>query len=154
MRLRSLKQWHTEPMGVGAVIIRVRERVLQHDVPPNIPHATVRCKMPKVMILWTQIMTTKKNAPKKKRKAASLLMLERREIGAAEFKARCLEIMDEVERLGVEVVITKHRRPVARLVPVEKEQGFVGSMRGAVIWAGDLISPTGEVWEADESNFT
>jgi prevent-host-death family protein len=82
-----------------------------------------------------------------------MLMLQSREIGAAEFKARCLEIMDEVERLGVEVVITKHRRAVARLVPVEKEQGFVGSMRGAIIWEGDLISPIDVKWEADESNF-
>jgi prevent-host-death family protein len=99
-------------------------------------------------------MTKRKTVPKKRSKAVSMLLLQAREIGAAEFKARCLEIMDEVERSGLEVVITKHRRAVARLVPIENEQSFYGSLRGAVLWAGDLISPTGEQWEADESNFT
>ncbi len=83
------------------------------------------------------------------------MMLRSREVGAAEFKARCLEIMDEVERLGSEIVITKHRRPVARLVPVDADaQAFCGSLSGAIIKTGDLISPTGVEWEADESNFT
>lgn len=39
-------------------------------------------------------------------------------IGAAEFKARCLQIMDVVNETGAEVTITKHGHPVARLVPV------------------------------------
>lgn len=99
-------------------------------------------------------MTIKRNASKKASKAVSMLMLQSRKVGAAEFKAHCLEIMDEVERLGIEVVITKHRRPVARLVPAEKERAFVGSMRGSIVWEGDLISPIDEPWEADESNLT
>lgn len=97
-------------------------------------------------------MTIKRKVRKQTSKAVSMLVLQSREIGAAEFKARCLEIMDEVARLGVEVVITKHRRPVARLVPMERDRGFVGSMRGVVLREGDLISPIGEPWEADESN--
>jgi len=85
----------------------------------------------------------------------SLLMLRSREIGAAEFKSRCLEIMDEVERLGVEVVITKHRRPVARLVPIgARSTGFCGSLAGMIVRAGDVESPIGESWENDESNLT
>jgi len=82
-------------------------------------------------------------------------MLKTRSIGAAEFKARCLELMDEVERLGVEIVITKHRKPVARLVPERPASGaFVGSMKGMAAVLGDIVSPTGEAWEGDESNFT
>ena len=80
-------------------------------------------------------------------------MLRSREVGAAEFKAHCLEIMDEVERLGGEVVITKHRRPVARLLPISDAEAFCGSLRGIIVKAGDLISPTGVEWEADESHF-
>ena len=99
-------------------------------------------------------MTTRRPTRKKQSKPVSMLMPQRREIGAAEFKAHCLEITDEVERLGIEVVITKLRRPVARLVPMEKQQRFIGSMRGAVLWAGDLVSPTGELWDADESDPT
>ncbi len=82
-------------------------------------------------------------------------MLQTREIGASEFKARCLEIMDEVERTGAEVVITKHRRPVARLVPARGEVGgFCGSLKGAIAYQGDLISPIDVEWSADESNLT
>jgi prevent-host-death family protein len=100
-------------------------------------------------------MTRKKKTPRVARAGVSLLMLKTREIGAADFKARCLELMDEVERLGVEIVITKHRRPVARLVPARSASGgFVGSMKGMAEVLGDIVSPTGEEWEADESNFT
>ncbi|HEY5258707.1 MAG TPA: type II toxin-antitoxin system prevent-host-death family antitoxin [Candidatus Baltobacteraceae bacterium] len=89
------------------------------------------------------------------RAGVSLLMLQSREIGATEFKARCLELMDEVERLGAEITITKHRRPVARLVPVHASTGrFCGSLKGMVLGWGDIVSPTGEGWEGDESNFT
>jgi prevent-host-death family protein len=99
-------------------------------------------------------MTRKSEAPKKRHKTVSLLMLRSREIGAAEFKAHCLEIMDEVERLGAEIVITKHRRPVARLLPANAgAEGFCGSLRGMVVRAGDLISPIRANWEADEPNF-
>jgi len=99
-------------------------------------------------------MTRKKKASRPGRAGVSLLMLSTREIGAADFKARCLELMDEVERLGIEIVITKHRKPVARLVPVSAGPGgFVGSMKGMAQVLGDIVQPTGEAWEADESNF-
>jgi prevent-host-death family protein len=100
-------------------------------------------------------MTKKRRPGKASSKPVSLLMLGSREIAASEFKARCLEIMDEVERTGTEIVITKHRKPIARLVPVQPAKaGFVGSMKGSVLWIGDIVSPTGEEWTADESNFT
>ncbi|MGB8518820.1 MAG: type II toxin-antitoxin system Phd/YefM family antitoxin [Candidatus Tumulicola sp.] len=98
-------------------------------------------------------MTTNKKGSKKSENPVSLLMLRSREVGAAEFKARCLEIMDEVERLGAEIVITKHRRPVARLLPISDAEAFCGSLSGVIVKAGDLISPTGVEWEADEPNF-
>jgi prevent-host-death family protein len=91
---------------------------------------------------------------KKKSKKYSLLVMQQREIGAAEFKAHCLELMDEVERTGSEIVITKHRKPVARLVPVQtKAPAFCGSLKGMVSEIGDIMSPIDVEWEADESNF-
>lgn len=86
----------------------------------------------------------------------SLLLMQQREIGAADFKARCLEIMDEVERLGTEVVITKHRKPVARLIPFSlKSREFSGCLKGMVLDdKTDLVSPIDVEWSADESNFT
>lgn len=40
-----------------------------------------------------------------------------RTISAGEFKAKCLKLMDEVNDTGEQIVITKHGRPVSRLVP-------------------------------------
>ena len=39
------------------------------------------------------------------------------EVDAAEFAAKCLDLLDEVARSGGEVVITRNGRPVSRLVP-------------------------------------
>ncbi len=56
-------------------------------------------------------------------------------IAAAEFKARCLELMDRVHETGAEYVVTKHGRPVARLVPYSEpaRTSFFGSMKGTVL---------------------
>jgi prevent-host-death family protein len=79
-------------------------------------------------------------------------MLAPKEVGAAEFKARCLELVSEVERLGTEIVITRHRKPMARLVPVEAKAGFCGCLKGAILKEGDIVSPIDVEWTADESN--
>lgn len=58
-----------------------------------------------------------------------------RGIAAAEFKARCLELMDRVRETGAEYVITKHGTPVARLVPVSEPapRSFFGAMKGTLL---------------------
>ena len=54
---------------------------------------------------------------------------------AAEFKARCLELMDRVRETGVEYVVTKHGKPVAKLVPFAdgNRPSFFGSLKGTVL---------------------
>jgi prevent-host-death family protein len=54
---------------------------------------------------------------------------------AAEFKAKCLELMDRVRETGGEYVVTKHGRPVAKLVPYTEASrvSFFGSMKGTVL---------------------
>ena len=42
-------------------------------------------------------------------------------IGAAEFKAHCLRILDEVERTREPVTITKRGKPVAEVNPVSRK---------------------------------
>jgi prevent-host-death family protein len=72
-------------------------------------------------------------------------------ISASEFKARCLELMDTVNDRHDPIVITKHGVPVAKLVPFKEERpSLVGSMRGTVLWYGDLVSPIDVKWDADE----
>jgi prevent-host-death family protein len=74
-----------------------------------------------------------------------------REIGAGEFKARCLAIMDEVHETGSEYIITKRGVPVAKLVPARIERRpLLGSMKGSVTTRGDIVSPLDEPWDALE----
>jgi prevent-host-death family protein len=41
------------------------------------------------------------------------------QVTAADFKARCLQLMDDVHAKGGSIVITKRGKPIARLVPIE-----------------------------------
>ena len=72
----------------------------------------------------------------------------KRVIAAGEFKARCLKLMDEVNRDGIELVITKRGEPVAKLVPVTPAEPpeIFGCMRGTVRIHGDIVSPDPESW--------
>ncbi len=57
-------------------------------------------------------------------------------IAAAEFKATCLQLMDRVRETRAEYVVTKHGRPVAKLVPYDEPRTatrFIGSMKGTVL---------------------
>jgi prevent-host-death family protein len=71
-------------------------------------------------------------------------------IPAAVFKAECLKLMDEVARTGKPVVITKHGKPVAQLAPISPQaESLFGYMRNTLVIKGDIVSPTGESWSAD-----
>jgi prevent-host-death family protein len=72
------------------------------------------------------------------------------EIGAAEFKAKCLQLLNEIsERKRDAVIITKRGRPVARLEPIREAGGPIyGALRGLVKIHGDLTEPLDVEWEA------
>ena len=73
-----------------------------------------------------------------------------RTVKASEFKAKCLQMMDEVAASGREIVITKYGRPVSRLVPCrEKPQSVFGVDRDVIQVHGDLIEPLSLVWDAE-----
>jgi len=83
-----------------------------------------------------------KKPPKKLAKATS--------IPAGQFKAQCLKLMDDVQEQHREIVITKRGKPVAKLVPFEdKRPDIFGYMKGTVQILGDIVGPTGEIWDAD-----
>ena len=78
-------------------------------------------------------------------------------IGAAEFKARCLQIMDQVKETGAEVTITKHGHPVAKLVPIASQvtrPPLLGSCKGSLIILDDddLVPSTEHEWDDWEAN--
>jgi prevent-host-death family protein len=58
---------------------------------------------------------------------------------AAQFKAQCLAVMDQVAKSGRAVVITKHGKPVVKLVPAnEGEDEIFGALAGIARIAGDI----------------
>ena len=71
-------------------------------------------------------------------------------IGATEFKAKCLELMDAVhERKCNAIVITKRGKPHVKIVPVEQPATRLrGCMKGTVKILGDLTEPLHEKWDA------
>jgi len=71
-------------------------------------------------------------------------------IAAGEFKTHCLQLMDEVKEKHASFVITKRGKPVAKLVPVDDSPAPVfGFLKGRARIDGDIVAPTGEVWDAD-----
>jgi prevent-host-death family protein len=75
----------------------------------------------------------------------------KQQIAAGEFKAKCLRLLDDVEKTRKEIVITKRGRAVARLLPVEDEKPVLfGRMKGTGKILGDIVGPTGERWDANE----
>ena len=67
---------------------------------------------------------------------------------AAEFKAKCLRILDELQPEGI--VITKRGRPVAKVLPATTvdNRKLIGSMKGKIQIKGDIFS-TGVQWNAE-----
>ena len=69
----------------------------------------------------------------------------RRFIKASEFKANCLQLMDEVEATGREIIIMKRGNPVAKLTPYQHPQKAPwGAGKGQIQILGDIISPIDE----------
>ena len=76
-----------------------------------------------------------------------------KKMAAGSFKTHCLAVMDEVDAKRETVLITKHGRPVAKLVPVNpQEDDIYEFLAGKGSVAGEVISPAvspGEWGELD-----
>ncbi|MEX2183212.1 MAG: type II toxin-antitoxin system prevent-host-death family antitoxin [Chloroflexota bacterium] len=77
--------------------------------------------------------------------------MDDRTIMASRFKAECLAILDQVDEMKVSFTITKHGRPVAKLVPADADD-YGAELAGSVTLIAeddeDYFS-TGEVWDAE-----
>jgi hypothetical protein len=68
-------------------------------------------------------------------------------LNASKFKEQCLATLDNLDPEGI--VITKHGKPVARVVPESSNcADLIGSMKGKIRIIGDLMS-TGLKWHAE-----
>ncbi|HVP52975.1 MAG TPA: type II toxin-antitoxin system Phd/YefM family antitoxin [Terriglobales bacterium] len=65
-----------------------------------------------------------------------------KKMAAGAFKAHCLAVMDEVQAKKEPVLITKHGKPVAKLVPAdESADDIYGFLEGKIHITGDIVSP-------------
>ncbi len=70
---------------------------------------------------------------------------------ASEFKAKCLKLMDEVQKTGEEIVITKNGKPVSKLVPYRiQASSLFGLHKEQVASLDEDIFSSGEDWEANQ----
>jgi prevent-host-death family protein len=72
-------------------------------------------------------------------------------VGAGVFKAKCLSLLDEVEKRHLQLIITKHGKPMAKLVPIDdKKSSLYGCMKNSVVIKQDIVASMDEKWEAEE----
>ena len=68
-------------------------------------------------------------------------------VPAAKFKEQCLALLDRVDPDGI--IITKHGKPVAKLMPVQTDnENLIGSFKGRIKIKGNIMS-TGQKWHAE-----
>jgi prevent-host-death family protein len=73
-------------------------------------------------------------------------ILVMKKVAAAKFKAECLSLLDDLEPDGI--VVTKHGRPIARVLPAERASAhLIGALRGRIRVRGSILS-TGVKWDA------
>ena len=64
-----------------------------------------------------------------------------KKMAAAQFKAQCLAVMDQVSQSGSPIVITKHGKPVVKVVPASEEDDEIfGALSGIARIQGDIMN--------------
>jgi len=68
-------------------------------------------------------------------------------VDIADFKARCLDLLEHVPPEGL--IVTRHGQPIARILRyLQTAAACIGSLQRSLTIADDLFS-TGETWNAD-----
>jgi prevent-host-death family protein len=77
------------------------------------------------------------------------------EMGVAEFKARCLEVLRHVSTTGLMVTVTKRGEPLVALLNAPKRGGSEGCMIGTGEIVGDIMKPgfTDDDWALLEAKW-
>jgi prevent-host-death family protein len=76
--------------------------------------------------------------------------MKNRFVSATEFKAKCLAILDEIDKEGGRVTVTKRGRPIAILGPVKKDswKSPFGAWAGKIELIGDIENAdTSDLWD-------
>ena len=74
-----------------------------------------------------------------------------REIAISEFKAKCLALLDQVQKTKKPLRVTRFGKPVAEVIPPTPTPSaeWLGSMKDSMKILGDIVSPATEEseWE-------
>ncbi len=75
-----------------------------------------------------------------------------KEIAISEFKAKCLALLEQVQKTKKPIRVTRFGKPIAEVVPPSPAQvsDWMGSMKDSIEIIGDIVSPANEEsdWEA------
>lgn len=77
------------------------------------------------------------------------------EVSADKFKAKCLELIDQVARTGEPLIITRRGKPVARLMPMEApvpRASLFGYMAGTATILSDIVKVPHDSWAAESGD--
>jgi len=75
-----------------------------------------------------------------------------KEVAISEFKAKCLSLLEQVQKTKKPIRVTRFGEPVAEVVPASPKAGpgaWIGSMRDTMEIVGDIVSPANDEqdWE-------
>jgi prevent-host-death family protein len=74
------------------------------------------------------------------------------EIAISEFKAKCLSLLEEVDRTKRPLRVTRRGKPIADVIPAlpdADDRSWIGSMAGTMEIAGDIVSPVIDIGEIE-----
>jgi prevent-host-death family protein len=76
-----------------------------------------------------------------------------KEVAISEFKAKCLAMLEQVQKTRKPIRVTRFGKPVAEVVPVSPgaaSEDWIGSMKDTMKILGDIVSPANDEsdWEA------
>lgn len=75
----------------------------------------------------------------------------KKEITITNFKAHCLEILNNLEKSQESVVITKRNKPIALISSFPKStQSIFGIFQNQIEIKGDIVAPVDIEWEVDK----
>ena len=70
--------------------------------------------------------------------------MDMEEVSISVFKAKCLSILEQVEKTKSPIRITRHGKPVAEVIPATQtvdRAAWIGSLKGKIKILGDIVSP-------------
>ena len=76
-----------------------------------------------------------------------------KQVAISEFKAKCLSLLEQVQKTKRPIRVTRFGKPIAEIVPASPEArpgDWIGSMKDTMKIVGDIVSPANEEsdWEA------